>query len=288
MELKYKSKMKNKIFNYRIILAAVVSSFMFSSCLVEDDYLDFGDTPVLVQFENSAVTANFIKDDVNPETFTYDIPVVLIGGKNQPIGESVEVTVSVDPSSTATEGVEFNLLDNMVTIPAGATSAPIQIEVLSGNLDPEDPKTLVLNIESSSLTISDSFKTSIDLQAACPFDITNFYGTYDASGTSSDYVVEVSEGPAENTLLVTNLNNKGGETVIELSSDPTVPTIIYRSKEYDAAYDVHSFYGNMWATTLSPEKSSYKSCDNSISLEFKRCVDAGCFGGTIVAQLTKQ
>lgn len=285
--------MKNKIFNYRIILIAVVSSFMFSSCLVEDDYVDFGDTPVLVQFENTAATAIFIKDDVNPETFTYNIPVVLIGGKNQPISQSVDVTVGIDPSSTATEGVEFNLLDNMVTIPAGETSVPVQIEVISGNLDTEDPKTLVLSIESSSLTISESSKTSIEIQAACPYDITGFYGTYDASGDilpsgTSDYVVEVSEGPVENTLLVMNLLNQGGETVIELNSDPTNPTIIYRSQEFDAPLYVHPSYGDLWATTLTPETSSYGSCDNSLYLEFRRCVSIGCFGGTKIAQLTKQ
>ncbi len=280
--------MKNKIFNYRIILIAVLSSFMFSSCLVEDDELDFGDSPVLVQFENSAVTANFIKDDQNPETFTYDIPVVLIGGKNQPISRPVDVTVSVDPSSTATEGVEYNLLTKSVTIPAGETSASIQIEVPSGNLDPFDPKTLVLDITSSSETVSENSKTSVDLQAACPFDITTFYGTYDATGYGGPYTAEIVEGPAENTLLVTNLNNLGGETVIQLSTDPTDPTITYESQDYDAALYVHSSYGDVWATTLTPQTSSYKSCDNSLYLEFRRCVSIGCFGGTRVAELTKQ
>ena len=280
--------MKNKIFNYRIILIAVLSSFMFSSCLVEDDELDFGDSPVLVQFENSAVTANFIKDDQNPETFTYDIPVVLIGGKNQPISRPVDVTVSVDPSSTATEGVEYNLLTKSVTIPAGETSASIQIEVPSGNLDPFDPKTLVLDITSSSETVSENSKTSVDLQAACPFDITTFYGTYDATGYGWPFTEEIVEGPAENTLLVTNLNNLGGETVIQLSTDPTDPTITYESQDYDAALYVHSSYGDVWATTLTPQTSSYKSCDNSLYLEFRRCVSIGCFGGTRVAELTKQ
>jgi hypothetical protein len=280
--------MKNKIFNYRIIFLAIASSFMFSSCFVEDDKIDFGDTPVLVQFESTAATAIFIKDDVNPETFTYDIPVVLIGGKNQPISKSVDVTVSVDPSSTATAGGEFNLLDTMVTIPAGETSASIQIEVLSGNLDTEDPKTLVLRIDSASLTISESFKTSIEIQAACPFDIAPFYGTYDATGDGGNYTVEVVEGPDENTLLVTNLTNTGGETVIELSTDPTNPTITYRSEEFDAALSNHSTYGSIWATTVTPETSNYGSCDNSLYLEFKRCVSIGCFGGTKKAQLTKQ
>jgi len=280
--------MKKIVINYQLILIAVLGSFMFSSCLVEDDAVDFGDTPVLIQFQNSAVTANFIKDDANPETFVYDIPVTLIGGKNQPLNRSVDVTVAVSPSSTATEGLEYNLLTKNVTIPAGQMSAPVQIEVMSANLDPFDPKTLVLDITAASENVSESFQTSVDLQAACPFDITTFYGTYDAVGDGGSFVVEVSEGPAENTLLLTNLTNLNGETVIELSTDPTNPTIIYRSQEFEATLSTSAAYGAIWATTVTAQTSSYLSCNNQLNLEFKRCVSIGCFGGTKVNTLTKQ
>ena len=284
--------MKKIFLNYQLILVAVLGSVMFSSCLVEDDAIDFGDTPVLVQFENTSITANFIKEEDNPETYVYDIPVTLIGAKNQPLDRAVDVTVAVSSSSTATEGVEYNLLTKNVTIPAGQMSAPVQIEVMSGNLDPFDAKTLVLDITAASENISESFQTSVDLQAACPFDITTFYGTYDASGDTgagvADFTVEISEGPAENTLLVENLYNGGGTSVIELSTDPTNPTIIYRSQEFDAPLYVHPSYGDLWTTTLTPETSSYKSCDNSLYLEYRRCVSIGCFGGTKVNTLTKQ
>lgn len=273
----------------KLVLILLVSSFVLHSCLLDDDEVDFGDTPVLVQFANSTVTANFIKDEANPETFTYDIPVTIIGAKNQPLNRAVDLSVSVDPSSTATEGVEYNLLSNSVTISAGQMSTNVQIEVLSENLDPDDPKTLVLAIETASETISESFKTSVDLQAACPFDITTFYGSYDAVEDGQyEYVVEIMEGPVANTLLITNLYETGGETVIELSQDPTDPTIIFRSREFDAVLYVNATYGDLWATTLTPESSSYKSCDNSMFLDFKRCVGAGCFGGSVKVALTKQ
>jgi len=284
--------MKKIVINYQLILIAVLGSFMFSSCLVEDDAIDFGDTPVVVQFENDAVTANFLKADVDPETFVYDIPVALVGAKNQPLDKAVDLTVSISPNSTATEGVEYNLLTESVTIPAGQMSVPVQIEVLSGNLDAFDPKTLVLDITSASVNISDSFQTSVELQAACPFDISVFYGTYDATGDSptgvADYTVEVSEGPEENTLLLKNLYNTNGETVVELGTDVLNPTIDYRSKEFGAAFDIHPSYGDIWATTVTSGTSTYKSCDGTLNLEFKRCVGAGCFGGTKSMTLTKQ
>lgn len=45
-------------------------------------------------------------------------------------------------------------------------TANVEIEVLSENLDAFDPKTIVLDIQSSDLTISDDPSTKIVLQAA--------------------------------------------------------------------------------------------------------------------------
>lgn len=284
--------MKNIIFKFKYLVVALVI-LGTSSCdaLLDDEVTDYGNTPVLVQFLEQSETANFIQTPENP-VYTYEVPVTLIGGKNQPIDESVEVTVAVASESTAQEGVEFNLVDNTVTIPAGEMTANVPIEVLSENLDAFDPKTLVLEITSSSLTISEASTTNIVLQAACQLNMDSFIGTYTAvqSGILGEgtYDVEVTAGPEPNTLLITGIDSPGSETVIELSEDPTDPTIIYRSQEFDAVLYVHSTYGDAWATTIKPESSSYASCNNSMFLEFKLCVGAGCFGGSIVVDLTKQ
>lgn len=281
-----------KLFNtikYTTVALLVLGT---SSCdaLLDEEVTDFGATPVLVQFENISSKAFFIQTDEHP-VYTYEVPVTLIGGKNQPINKAVDVTVSVDPSSTAKEGVEFNLLTNQVTIPAGEMSANIEIEVLSENLDAFDPKTVVLDIQSAGLTISEDSSTSIVLQAACELDMESFIGTYKAveSGLfgAATREVEIVAGPEANTLLIKGLAKTNSEIVMELSEDPTVPNITYRSQEFGAVLYVHSTYGDAWATTIKPSSSIYGSCDNALDLEFKVCVGVGCFGGSVKAKLTK-
>jgi hypothetical protein len=161
--------------------------------------------------------------------------------------------------------------------------------VISENLDPFDPKDVVLAITSSSEGVSETNTTTVKLQAACQLDLSSFVGTYTAEkSTGSVYNVEVTLGPVANTLNIENLDERGGNTVIELNTDVTNPTIIYRSEEFNAYTYIHAAYGEVWATTLTPEASSYNSCDNSMSLEFRRCVSIGCFGGTRQIELTKQ
>lgn len=282
--------MKKTIFKYKFILLALLA-FGATSCdaLLDDEITDFGATPVLVQFQDPALTAFFLQTDEKP-VYTYEVPVTLIGGRNQPIGQPVEVTVAIAEETTAEEGVEFRLVDNTATIAAGEMTGTITIEVISDNLDPFDPKTLVLEItDLSNLTISEVDDTAIVLQAACELDLSSFYGTYDAVEDGQyEYEVTIEEGPEDNTLLVRNLYETGGETVIDLSTDPTDPDITYRSREFGAVLYVHPTYGDLWATTLNPDASSYNSCDNSMFLRFRRCVNAGCFGGSVGVALTKQ
>lgn len=279
-----------KIIHKLKFVAVALLAFSASSCdaILDDEVTDFGDTPVLVQFVEPAITANFIQTPAN-EVYTYQIPVMLIGGRNQPLNKPVDVTVAVDPSSTAVEGVEFNLITQTVTIPAGEMMANVEIEVLSENLDPFDAKILVLEITSSDLTISESTSTAVVLQGACELNLAGFLGTYDALEDGAfEYKVEITEGPQPNTLLLTNLYDTAGETIIKLSEDPTAPSVTYLSKELGAALMMHPTYGAVWATMVSPGAATYGSCDNSLKLVFKRCVGAGCFAGTINVVLTKQ
>ena len=271
-----------------ITVAALTLSLGACDAILDDEVTDYGATPVLVQFVNSAETANFVQGDDSP-VYTYDIPVTLIGGRNQPINEAVTVNVAVDPSSTAVEGQEFNLLTESVTIPAGEMTAPVQIEVFSANLDPFDPKTVVLEIVSSDLTVSEASTTDIVLQAACEFDLAGFYGTYDAVESGEfEYEVVVSEGPVANSLLLSNLYETGGETVIVLNEDTTNPTVTFESQANDAVLYDHAVYGDVWATTLTATSATYGSCDYSMNLVFRRCVSIGCFAGSTPVVLTKQ
>lgn len=288
--------MKNITTNFKLVVLALGFLWLTScSDLLDDTETDFGNTPVLVQFQNNEVTANFITTDANPK-YTYEIPVTLIGGRNQPISEDVNLKVSVDPTSTATVGKEYNIVGgNQITIKKGSMVANVTIEVLSENLDPEDPKKLILAIDSSSKTVSESSKTTVQLQAACELDMSTFYGTYNSAqvtsaGTIINNIVKVSEGPEPRTLIITGLyvDDSSSRTIVELGEDPTNPIVKFRSEELDAVLYISGTYGDVWASTLTPESSSYKSCSGELNLSYKRCVSIGCFGGSNSAVLTKQ
>lgn len=279
--------MKKTRIKLNFFIVVLLASFTVSSCLLDDEKTDFGKGPILAQFEKPSVTANFIKDgSVTP----YSVAITIIGGTNKPLNEPVDITISADPSSTATSGVEYSLAGTTFTIPAGEMSVDAVINVNTANLDPFDAKTLVLKIDSSSESVSESNLTAITLQAVCSLDLNNFVGTYSADNKywGEVYTATVELGPLPNSLLLTNVEGYGDdEVLIVLSTDVVNPTITYAG---DANYYIynHSTYGPVWATTLTPEQSTYNSCDFSLNLEFKRCVSIGCFGGSRVVKMTKQ
>ncbi len=253
----------------------------FSSCdaIIDQEETDFGKGPILAQFENSSVTANFIKDG---SISSYNVPITIIGGTNEPLNVATDVTISADASSTATAGVEYSLDNTTFTIPAGELSVNAVIKVNTSSLDPFDAKTLVLKIVSSSQGVSETNTTSITLQAVCTLDLNNFLGSYTSTtaGVSKNSVVTLGSKP--NSLLITTGSEK---ILVELSTDVTKPTITY--VEEGAVLSVHASYGDIWATTISPELSTYNSCDFSMNLEYKRCVSIGCFSGSRITSMTK-
>lgn len=272
--------MKKYLLIKSIVLLLI--TVIYSSCdaVLDQDKTDFGKGPILTQFQKATIVANFVKDGT---VQTYDIPLTIIGGRNEPINEPITITISVDPSSTASLGSEFTLETTTYTIPAGKMAVNAQIKVSTNKLDPFDAKSLILKIDSSNKGISEKNKTKIVLQAVCPLNLDNFVGNYTSTkdGISSNSVVVL--GSAPNSLLITTGSEK---ILIQLNPEVTKPTITYVDK--GAVLSVHTTYGDVWATTINPELSTYNSCDYSLNLEFKRCVSVGCFAGSIVKKLVKK
>ncbi len=281
--------MKLKYLLYIFAFASVL--FVMQSCLLDDHVTDYGDTPKLVQFVTPSNTANFIQGDGSATT-EYALPITIIGGDNQPIGEDVTVTVEVAANSEAKEGTDFTFTNGKsVTIPAGELSTDLIITINKDEADPLDAKSLILEITSSDLTISESDQSITQLQAVCPIDLESFVGEYtvtDHVAGGATYTATVELDPSTpNTLVITNVWNGGGKAALLLSDDPVQPFITYNSQELGYVLLVHATYGDAWATTLGPELSTFNSCDNSMHLEFKLCVGAGCFGNEFNFDLVK-
>jgi len=207
--------MKKIIKNINIILAVFIA-FAASSCL--DDYeTDYGKGPIIVQFSDKTVSQNFLQDGTGA-VYEFSVPIEYQGGDGSALDEDVTITIAVNPSSTATEGVEFNLTGTEFTIPAGEKFAEASISVNSENLDASNPLTAVLEITTSSQTVSDKNTIEITLQAICPSELEGDY-TY-----IQGYAVSLTNtGPG--TYSISNDDYFGGAYPIYISDVCGVLTV---------------------------------------------------------------
>ena len=196
--------MKKNIFKLNYI-TAILSFFLIVSCdaILDQDETDFGKGPIIVQFSAKTATGNFLQDE-NNIVYDYTIPIEYQGKDGNPLSEDVTITIGVAASSEATEGVEFSLGETSFTIPAGEKFATATIQVVSENLDSSDPKTLVLEILTSSQTVSDKNETAVVLQAICPSALEGSYAYTD--GNAKDATIELT-GPG--TYVVSGDNQFG-------------------------------------------------------------------------------
>lgn len=228
------------------VLVLIGNVITLHSCdSILDDYeTDFGKGPVLATFLNTTDELNIIKD---PEisSIDYEIPITYFGGRNVTLDRDVQVTIATSPDSEAKEGVEFELISNTFTIPAGETTANASIRVLTANLVPFDFKDIILEITDSSESVSDVNTIALTLKA---LDENTLAGTYEVvvgeywnSGNfSGDYsgatfvVSAISPGlyrhegiafwPDDNDFYFTVDETTGAITVLnnDLEGEPTL------------------------------------------------------------------
>jgi hypothetical protein len=176
----------------KLILLMVVT-FTVTSCL-DEDAVDFGQGPIITQFSEKQVTNNFLQDGTGT-VYTYEFPIEYQGSDGLALNEDVTITISVDgASSTATEGKEFSLGETSFTIPAGSKTAMASIMVNSAELDNTNPLTAVIQIDTSSQTVSDSNKIAITLQAICPSKLAGTY-VFSNGGKAGQVATVIETGP---------------------------------------------------------------------------------------------
>ena len=137
--------------NFKFLFTALfASSMLFTSCIVddEDEYLDsLAETPYTIGFSSRVANESYF-EDIGAVEKSY--PVVIIGGQDgsnpdEPI--EIQYTVNTE-ASTATEGQEFDFVDNsgVLTIPAGSDFGNFDLLINTGNLNPDEPTKLVLDL----------------------------------------------------------------------------------------------------------------------------------------------
>ncbi|MDR0982177.1 MAG: hypothetical protein LBM07_02890 [Culturomica sp.] len=156
-------------------------------------------------------------------------------------------------STTGTEGTDFELLDNSITIPAGQYSAPVRVKGIYDNLTPEG---IDINLK---ITSNDASLFQEDIPTDCKITLTRFFeitdewleGVWDAT----DYYLDEGNGyesiAYDYQLLITKvseteveiLNIGGWMSVITGTLDVETGTI---SIHPDQILAVHPTYGNVY------------------------------------------
>ncbi len=163
-----------KLYSKIVIVFLALFAVTMVSCL-DDTEIDYGKGPIVVRFMKSELSQNFLKDGTGA-VYDCEIPIEYKGGNGRPLNKPVSVTLALNADkSTAVEGKEFEMTATEFTIPEGETSVNAVIKVKAEQLDAEDPKTVVLDIVSSSETVSDKNSVTVVLQAICPSALAGNY-----------------------------------------------------------------------------------------------------------------
>lgn len=214
------------------LLLLTVLSLGFLSCN-DDEPQAFGPNQTIVGFAEGKSTKPYLTD---VPSASLNVPISLIGFANEalPAGEVV-VNWSIDPSSTAIDGVEYTIDGPQVTsISAGNTTGTANFLVYPTTFDSTAPKTIVINLTtvvSNNAIIGEQFKKIVvTLQGVCNSQLQGNYSNYTTipafgniytfpdevwikrEGTVSDYygnhvgrfygTAQVAGGPGQTQLAV--------------------------------------------------------------------------------------
>ncbi|WP_418499553.1 hypothetical protein [Flagellimonas sp.] len=226
--------MMNHISYIKKGLVMGLCALTMSSCLLDDEKTDFGKGANLVGFASSSLT---VRAEANGEEVSSQIPIRIIGPTVKDFRDDITVTVEVDPSSTAVEGVNFRLDINTVTLsPDGSDmyegNLPITI-LTDGIMTPVDVAP-ILNLSitqvssEGNIVINDKTENvSASIAYTCPFSIADYEGTYIA--TTDEFGIYIGEtlpfevvtGPGENQITLVNVAAHPEEYDVVVDVDPS-------------------------------------------------------------------
>lgn len=188
--------------------------------------------------------------------------------------------VSVDPTSTAVAGVDYELIDRTVTIPAGKFTASIGVKGFYENATTSG-KLLKLKLDADAALINPSYgnTATVNLYQFCAFNIDELVGMYlcvpgfpyDAT---TKYEVEFVKTSATTGHFV-ELYDTGFNVAVEFFvSDPTN---FYIKIAPQAAW-MDQNYGEIYVETKA-KMSPFSMCNKTITLNlFHSVPGVGSFG----------
>ena len=184
------------------ILILMLTVLTIIGCEPVENKLEYnGD--LLAAFSSPVANELFLYDGTPGVKNPVSASIGLIGISNS----DVTVDISIDESSTAIEGVHYELLNSAISIPAGSFGSTLPINVLLDgfNGDPEDVRTIVVNISNASgadVAINLQ-KLSLAIAITCPSEIPE--GTYTETGTGVGSDVTLTK-TGDDTYMISQMN----------------------------------------------------------------------------------
>lgn len=177
-------------------LALTLVGSMLTACMEESGYRILWDG-FEVEFEEASRPNGSVRRVVNKESDNQvDQTTVRVNLVGAHVDQPVNITVGVDPASTAVSNVHYRLVSNQVTIAPNTSFVDVPIEILTGNLGSDEEPDLILRILDAGQTkISANYNTvTIEIRLACPSDLAGRYSTVNVgTGGTINYEVIITE-----------------------------------------------------------------------------------------------
>lgn len=170
-------------------IIALFTLIVFSISCSTDDGLDGYNTKV-VGFLQPIQNVSYVEDE---GTVLKNFKFYLLNENGTTFNDDITITYAIDAeASTATEGVEYDFVNatNQVVIPAGEKFGTLPINVNTGNFNPSEKTSLVINmvsVDAEGFTIPTLKKKLTINFVACQSSIS---GTYSVVVTREDGVVK--------------------------------------------------------------------------------------------------
>lgn len=211
----------------KIIYAFLMLAFLVS-CESEDHGVDVNNLngPDIAYFTNGISSSYFVTPDADPAS-------IQVGATSISSSDRV-YTLEVDPSSTAQAGVDFEFVNNTVTIPAGEYFGSALVQgIFEGTT--ASGSNLVINLVGEGAMVGAQYTMSIfqlcvsDL--AGMYSVTTTYGYHDFLPSYSTNTMDIE--------------------IVEIS---------------DGLYEVFDFSGGLYSS--GPYSSAYGTGDTSFTVQF--------------------
>lgn len=238
-------KVINKIVFVLILLV------YFTSCKKEPNIFEYTEG-AYTHFNGNSY--DFI---VTPEDTGHDI------GVGTTTSAAATVELSIDPSSTAIEGVHFEAFNKTVSIGQGEFSKTITIVPKIENLDGN--YTLIIHIDNPTVPEGIKFDQTftMNLSRFCSLDLTEWVGvTFNCNEPGyGDYDVSFTAGTEPNTLVLDNFWDYGGTPVYTFSESSSPDEAIVTLEEQTVVMGGTEF--------LVLGSGTYEQCSKTMIVDYQ-------------------